>query len=332
MKMVKTVVFRISVVTFFVAALLALPSISLSQEACPALDCDCASLPDIHWRDVCYKEETKLKRQCVANASQPSGYCLVHGPSAKPLPMALDPAGVTILPEARITQHHEKNTQLYWSVRSDFDLFKQFIKVKAYAEAKQLFNGLDKNIEKLFTGQRQVTISFETIDKRRKARSLWAEYADQNQEAAKMLHEFGEELWGQRKVDGNAARDKALRILSLKLLRAASKAYEMAGYGYSTAAQDKNAALAWRDASEVSLSMLRYKSVEGAPESHINYYSNQVAVRLFRSGYHWQILERSDDADNALRASREYYVGKQYLINDLLNGRDREDEAAIAEF
>ncbi|MBX2859099.1 MAG: hypothetical protein KTR17_10580 [Cellvibrionaceae bacterium] len=311
---------RVSFFILSIAACFAFPIGAVAADNCPAVDCDCASLPKEHWRSVCYKEESQLKRQCIANSSQPLGYCLVHGPAAKPLPLAVEMTEVSVLPESKLEQAQENSRQVYWSLRSDFDMFEDFIRIEAYKEAKVVFDVFGKNLDALFSNQRQLTKSFASLNKERKARNLWYGYAGKSISMAESLRKLGLKLLKKRNADNDSSRERALGILALKALRSSSKAFEMAAQSYTSAGADKKAAFVWRDASAVSLAILKYKRAEGAPDSHLNYYSNQVAVRLFRTGYHWQLVERPDDAFNALRDSRNYFLNKSYLISTLLDG------------
>jgi len=293
-----------------------------ANNACPPVDCDCASLPTASWKTACIKHERKLVAQCVKNGGTPLDYCSIQGPSARPVPAALKFKAAPVLFGQEISSYHKQVDTLIWSIGSDMNDFRGLINAGSFSEAQGIVNIIDRNLDTLFTKQRQVTISHSSGDNLKDAQNAWRKYSKKNLRKAEELFSLGRDLWERNKIAETASQSKSLRLLSMKILRMSSKTYEMAAYSYANANMSSKSAEVWRDAAETSKTIMEYKSLTNSPRSHVNYYAKQAAMRLFRASYHWQIDARPKQALAALSASREFVLEKE-LISKIL--RDYEN-------
>lgn len=318
----KPAIYNLSRMIVGVSCVLFLPA-SYAASSCPAINCDCPSLPNESWQLVCSVHEGKIKDACVKNGNQPTDFCAIHGPSARPLPLVLELGDVTLLPEDEIKQVHKQAATMYWSIHTDMETAATLAKEGKYGESIGTLKIVDRNLDTLFTMQRQVTISHEVNEDTGRAISAWKDYSGDTLKEAENMFKIGKMMWDQ-KDEGDVKHKKAYPILSTKVLRMASKAYEMAAYAYSGAKKDDDAAKVWRDASDVSKVIMDHKIAEKAQSAHIDYYRKQAAMRLHRASYHWMMDNEEEDAKVSLQASVEYMENKNAL-SDLLKEPGEEE-------
>jgi len=291
--------------------------------SCPAVQCDCTSLPTESWRVTCSVQEKKLVNQCIANAGTPTDYCIVHGPSGFPVPVALEldqhSFGQT---DNGIDEEIKLSEAVQWALHSDTESFNRLVKLKSYAKAGAVLKIIDRNLATIFNKQRKISLAYEMNDDYDNAEKVWKSNSEQTLVKAERMKAVGVSLWKKRSSGVDAETDKALRILSLKMLRTTSKAYEVVARGYANAGLDEEAAKSWKSASDVSSTILAHRRSDAAPKKHIEYYSKQAAMRLMRASYYWEMGKRPEDAQNSIKMAGQFVTEKD-MINSLLTERER---------
>ncbi|SMF64321.1 hypothetical protein SAMN02745866_04144 [Alteromonadaceae bacterium Bs31] len=295
------------------------------SEICPAVACDCGSLPLPEWKATCADFEKAIKKSCAANGNSPIDYCSIHGPSAKPLPLAVTFSNLAVLSLAGVEAKHSSVAVLYWSVHKDIDTLKKKVSALFFKEGLELVSVMDRNIDTLFDTQRQVTMSWLVYEQEKEATAAWKMYSDDTLKMSDNLAEYGDELWQAYKVTENPGAKKAYKILAFKVWRLSGKAYEMSAYAYSGSDKNKNAASAWAKGADVAKSILNAKQETKAKPSHINFYRYQAASRLHRASYHFALLENSEDALQMLSQASEISPGNELLA---LIAKEENAEAA----
>jgi len=306
---------------------LAMAAYGQKTEICPQIDCDCGTLPSEQWQTACSSHERQIKQRCAGNNNVPLDFCSVHGPAATPLPLALKFTEVSVLPEAELDREHKSAANFYSSVYQDLTTMKTKVSALRFKEALSLAKNIDHNIESLFALQRRVTMSWLVYEKSSDAVSAWRNYADDSEEMAQELYDYGQELWGKYSEANNDAAKKAYKVLTFKILRNAGKGYEMAAYGYSGGERSKKAAEVWMEAANVSKTVLAAKKESNADSSHINFYQYQVASRLHRASYHYAIDSENSEALKVLTLAQE--VVPQNNLAALIKVEEEKEASAL---
>ena len=303
--------------------------VSAESEQCPAIDCDCGSLPREAWIETCKAHELDIKANCVANGNTPADYCSLHGPSAKPLPLAMDFAETTVLVEEELSVKAAEIEALYKASFTDLASMKLKVSSLQFKEALALLKSLDSNADALFSLQRQVTTSWLVYENVGEATSAWRDYAGSSSDIAVKYFAYAEELWGKYSNTTNPAVKKAHKVMAFRLLRIAGKTFEMSAYAYAGADKNKNAAKTWSQASDVSKVILAAKQESGAAVSHINYYRYQTAARLHRASYYWAVEGKQNDALKTLTDARD--ISPMDELSELIALEESQEEDSVVD-
>lgn len=280
-------------------------SLAAAQDNCPAVNCDCASLPNEAWQNVCSSHETAIKAACVENKNVPKDYCGVHGLAATPLPLLTEFTDVEVVSRSEISSLNNKVAAMYWSLHADLDLAGEAIKAGKYGRGQEVLKLMDDNIDNLFRVQRQVTTSFIAYEEEGDAEKAWADYSEDSLNMAQNIEKFGKKMLSQHESAEGKAK-KAYRILGVKALRMAGKAYEHTAHAYVQDRQHDEAAKAWKKASAISKVILESKIASKADQAHIDYYRFQTASRLHRASLHRLLDGEEKDAKKDIEASQEF--------------------------
>lgn len=298
---------------------------AFAQDACPAVNCDCASLPNETWQNVCSSHEAAIKKACVANKNIPKDYCGVHGLAATPLPLLTELSDVEVVSRSEISSLNQKVAAMYWSLHADLDLAGEAIKEGKYGRGQEVLKLMDDNIDNLFRVQRQVSTSFIAYEEEGDAENAWEDYSEDSLKMAKDIDRFGVKMLKEHESAEGKAK-KAYRILGVKALRMSGKAYEHAAYAYVQDRQHDDAAKIWKRASEVSKLILESKIASGAEQAHIDYYRFQTAARLHRASLHQLLDGEEKDAKKQLEASKEFMDDPSHVEGLLVEPEPEEGE------
>ncbi|SMF64328.1 hypothetical protein SAMN02745866_04145 [Alteromonadaceae bacterium Bs31] len=291
--------------------LLAVQAFAQKAEVCPAISCDCGSLPKPEWQATCEDHETKIKKNCAANANTPADYCSLHGPSAKPLPLAIEFSNISVISEQDLPQQSAKVSQLYSASDNAIKLLKAKLSSYYFKEGLAVSKELDATFDELFDAQRAVTMSWLLHEEEKEALSAWRSYSERSLERAEILSAYSAELWNNYLVEKNGAAKKAYKVLAFKVWRVAGKAYEMSAYAFSGADKSEQAAEAWLSGAGVSQAVLEAKQASQAKASHINFYKYQAASRLHRASYYFALEGEAEDALKTLAMANDVSPGNE---------------------
>ncbi len=283
------------------------------SEVCPAISCDCTSLPKAEWQATCADHEKQIKKRCAANKNKPMDYCSIHGPMGTPLPLAMRFTNVAVLPEKDVTAAHKSLDGMYASVHADLATMKKKASSLSFKEALQLAKTLDETINRIFETERQVAMSWLVYEQQKDAVGAWRSYAGDSLDMAEQFTEFADEMWQAYGSENHDGAKKAYKILAFKVWRLAGKAHEMSAYSYAGANKSKKAAKAWSLAADISKVVLAAKQSSKAKLSHINFYRFQAASRLHRASYHFSVTGDSEEALKMLSAANDVSPGDELL-------------------
>lgn len=317
------------------AATLLLGSLkAFALEQCPAIDCDCGSLPDKSWVSICSQHETTIKQRCADNGDTPADYCLVHGENAHPLPLSLSTSDADEAKVANPRDIYENIEAMHRTVNGYLDEAKSAEKQGKYALTLERLKLIDSIVDRAFDQQKLVEASLiKQGETGKRVKLSWAKYASDDTKYALQLKEYGDELIASISEADNAKQQKIYRILAQKTYRLAGKRLEHIGYNYGKAGSHKRAAKAWQDASEVSVKLAGINREYGGKASSIKFSEFQTAARLHRASYHWLLGKAGKNATQALQESQQYVDRDgQRNIEMLVNSKSFSDqEQAISE-
>lgn len=323
----KRLIYLFSKIKFFVSLLLigfGLPAVA--QDSCPAVDCDCGSLPTKQLKSVCFVTEIQLKKACDENEGKPTSYCTISGLKGSPLPLSIELQEITYAQKDQISGLNKQVAALYWSLRTDNDSADEAITSSKFGQAQEILRTMDSNIDNLFNIQRRVTESWVMMDQTRRAKKAWKDYLKDSKDAAEKMNKSGLAL-----LDGRASEEpdvqRAYVILGQEFLSMSGRMYEQIGYGYSQIDKLSDAAKSLKIASEISKTIYELKATEKAKPAHVEFYRNQTAARLHRASVYWITAKKEKEAQAELQASTKFFDSNAQF-NELLK---KEEEKAAQE-
>ncbi|MFL0799927.1 MAG: hypothetical protein K6L80_05725 [Agarilytica sp.] len=275
-----------------------------SAKNCPAINCDCSSILNENWIKACATHEERIKKACVANSNTPKDYCSVHGPNARPLPLAIEFSEFNLDPSTDVDVLNEKVASLYWAIHADSLEAKEAFEEKSYARSMQILKLIDSNIDNLFEMQQKVSFVYLSRDDAGKAAGYWKKYAGDTNKYAKKIQALGMSIYDQYPSATSKKEKKIFGVLSQKALRMAGKGYEHSGYAGGQAEQHKKAARAWKSAAEIAGTLTEMNRALGAKAGAIKFSEFQAAARLHRASYHWMLNESTKTSVEVLNASK----------------------------
>ncbi len=283
-------------------------------EICPAINCDCSTLPTEKWVQVCRQYEAHIKDECAANANTPKNYCSIHGEKGFPVALAIEPSREKAADIAvREPKEVEKKIEvIVWALQSDLSTAEKMIEKTQFAKASQMLKLIENNLDNVFqyyeSLEAAIIVSDKNEDAKQKAISkLWVDYSDKVLEFAVNMEKFSSML----EVDVKHAETPKLRkiygVLATRAFRVTGKAYEHGGYSYGKALDHEDAAKSWRLAADVSVHLVDFGKTNSVSDSGLRYNELQAAARLQRASYHW-MLENEEEGANALLQKSQVYV------------------------
>lgn len=299
-----------------------LTTLARGAEVCPAINCDCSSLPDEQWVKVCAQHESRIKKSCAANANTPKDYCLVHGVNAKPLPLAIQFSEFSVDRKTDTSGIEEKIRALYWAIKTDTTAAGGAILTESYPRALQILKLIDSNIDNLFEQQQQLSAVFIADKKEKKVRGSWKEHATGTHEFSTALVKLGTDIAAKTKTAASAKEKKIFNLLSQKTLRMAGKGLEHSAFAYGQAEKHQDSAKAWKSSADVAVQLSDISKTTGGSINNIKFAEFQAAARLHRASYHWLLDNDLKDSQQGLRESqlfvdREGQKTLENLVEDL---------------
>ncbi len=294
---------------FSLAIYATVASNSHGVEQCPAVDCDCSSIPNGQWAEVCLQHQALMKSECVANANTPKDYCLIHGPAAKPLPLAIE--------FSELVLDDVDAEVLKGDVKNRFDVIDTAVQIGAallarhdYGAAWKVLKSAEAKIEALFEQQRKVEAVMVASGKDKKMRESWRGFSKEALKVARQLDEMGKSLIADIGLSKDKKKKKMLAVLSQRMLRIAGRKYEHSAYALARGGRHKQAAKIWEAAADASVRIASVRIALSGSGNSAKYAEYQAAARLQRASYHWLLSEDEDASNKSLKESQKY-VGRR---------------------
>lgn len=298
------------------------------QQSCPAVNCDCTSLPREAWQDYCYAHELRIKKSCVANNNVPNEYCSLHGPGATPLPLALKAAESPVLSKDIIPEAQQNLVKQFRAMDSEISLLRNKVSSLWFAESINILKKMDETLDQLYQQQIRVSSSWLVYEDEGEARSTWNEFAKSSEPLAEIWREYGDLVWDMYLKEASPQAKQAYRVIAFRVIRLSGKAYEMAATGFGHTGKFKRAAKTWSVAADVAKVVMQHKTESGAPASHVTFYSYQASSRLHRATYYWALEANEDNVLQALAQAQEL-SGKDDMHQLLIAAEERKDEESV---
>ncbi len=316
--------------TYFVVILFCVADSAFAAEQCPAIDCDCDSLPNSQWLEVCKQHEIRIKRQCVANSNTPRDYCSIHGLNAKPLPLAIKFNEFHVDETVDVDTLKAKVSALYWEVKSNAEEAKESFDNGDFPRTMQILKLTDPLLDSLFGHQQKVEAAYLARVQDNIISTTWKDYSDSTLEHARFLDDFGVEIASRIGSAGSAREKKIYSVLAKKSLRLAGKAYEHSGFASARAGKEKKSAEVWKMASGVSARISGINKLVGAKKEVIKYSELQTAARLHRASYHYLMANQRDESTKWLKRSQMFVNREEHrYIDNLVNALEKNDPDGV---
>lgn len=293
-----------------------------STEHCPAINCDCNSLPNLQWAEVCVAHEDFIKQACVENGNTPRDYCLVHGLNGRPLPLTIGFSEYEVDASTDVKQLNERISRLSLNLRTSMTEAKEDLVEKKYKRTLQILKLQDSNIDNIFQFQQQIDAFYIAGDKTKKMKKAWKRYSEDAQSYAEGFFNFGLELHAKSEAAATDKEKAIYGVLARKALRMAGKGYEQAGFAFARSEQHKKAAQAWKTSSNVANNLIEINKLNEKEFKNIKFIEFQVAARLHRSSLHWLLngnIEKSiaDLKESQLYVDRDGQQNLEALVNNI---------------
>lgn len=301
---------------------------AIAAEQCPAINCDCASLPNQNWVSTCRAHEIRIKTACVANSNTPKDYCAIHGLNAKPLPLAMKLSSSAFDASLDTEALKEKISSLYWAIESNTTKALEGVESKRYGRSLKILKLIDSNVDTVFELEQQLTSAFSERKDKKKARAAWKKYARDTNEFAINLKSFGTAIYAKIASAESSKQKKIFSVLSQKTLRMAGKGFEHSGYAFGKTRKHKQSARTWSLAADIAKNLAVINKELGANKNNVRYAEFQAAARLHRASYHWAVNENTKDSLAVLKDSQSYLGHEAQKNLDALLRTESERENA----
>lgn len=273
-----------------VIAFLFLLPFTLQAQECPALKCDCDSIPNPEWRNQC--EQFSGSNRC--DGPKTSNYCPVAGFAAVALPLSV----VKVVEDdiADLDKGIEKLKLLSWAIREDNSAA---VTLQSRGELKAALakrKGESSKRRQLYKASLDVARYYFQQGRDGEARDLFAGLVARNLKDAELSTQAGLALWQAR---GDHGSPKVAEILAQRIMRNASLEAEMAADFSRRSQQYEDASLYWAQSAEITDQLLTWKREQGAKAKIIDFYQQSSAARWYQSALMALVDE---DEDRALEA------------------------------
>lgn len=274
-------------------------AVAYGQTLCPAIDCDCAAMPDEKWQGICLAHERAIKQECVTHNDTPQNYCRLHGPLGKPIAVSTK---ASELPELKSLssddiKSKEKMAQTsQWSIQQDFVTATEYQKEGSIKKAYQISNILESNAQRLFLLQREAVHGWATSENVNRARELAQKYSTQWGEFSKSLEEFSDALLTHANQTDDELSSQQYQKMGFKVARFAATVLEYSAFVQVEADMQKEVAGVWQQAASVSEQLVNRAVAVGLDDKYVKYYREQASARWHRATYHWLLSQQEQES------------------------------------
>ncbi|WP_086931286.1 hypothetical protein [Agarilytica rhodophyticola] len=320
--MIKYLVSSLTVVVALTLTTYAPSAKSQSSEQCPAINCDCNSLPNVQWALVCNAHEDFIKNACVENGNTPKDYCLVHGLDGRPLPLTIKFSEFEVDDSINVKELDERIDRLVLNIQAGINEAREDVAEKKYKRTLQILKLQDSNIDNIFQLQQQIDAYYIAINKAKKMRRSWKKYSESAELYAAGFRDLGMDLSANIEQSQTDKERAIFSLLSRKALRIAGKGFEHSGHAYAKFNQHSKAAEAWKISSDVATSLIEINKLNTNEYKNIEFIEFQAASRLHRSSLHWLIdgnIEKSiaDLRESQLFVNRDGQQNLESLVSNI---------------
>ncbi len=286
----------------FVFSLLMLASgarLLAAEDICPAVACDCAALPEADWRKECLRAEAALKSSCAANNNQPKGFCALHGPSAKPLPLAAELTAVETTRDAAAIELLEQQLgTALWSLRDDLTSLQKFMEQNNFNSISQAARFFDTHTDEAFLLQQRIVASRQAAGDTNRAEAGANRYAKTVKTLAEDNIKLSDKIWNQAANSAGEPR-RYQQTLAQRLLRISGKLYEQQAHVYVSIGDVSQAAKVWQEAARLDEHQVKLEAAGTNKAEYLTYYKLQASARWNRASYYWASAKSNTKARDA---------------------------------
>jgi hypothetical protein len=272
---------------------------ALAQDLCPKVACDCAALPNFDWAKECLAVESQLKTACVLNNREPKGFCGIHGPNAKPVPLAVTAPQPVLVSGDLKPLRDQLNTAL-WSLKDDLASLHTATGAAQLDKAAPLARLFDDHLDQAFSLQTQLMLGFKARSQLGQAEDVGEDFVKAYSPLLSQLATLAEALRATAATGDKGA--KSPFSLSQRLQRSLGKAHEQQAWVLAQLGEAAEAAKALQAAARVSEAQVRAEQMATQKLQYISYYQQQASARWYRASFYW--AESKNDAQ-AMSARRQ---------------------------
>lgn len=274
----------------------------IAEPSCPALSCDCSSIPNEAWRTECQQFEKHALTVCSTDPKRYS-HCRVAGLEASSLSLsvsALTGSNVTD-PVAAL----EQSRLLSWSIREENSAAVSLQDRGEYAAAltkRKRENQLRRQLYKLSLG---LAGYYELSGEFKQRDNLLSVLSERNHEDAQLAHSMALSLWQSIAEAGDASTVRVRSALAQRMLRNAGDEMELAAHSMQQIDELRDSVELWQDSARFTAQLLSWKREQGAKPEAIEFYRQRAAARWYQAAL-TALLD--GDEDVALEAKRRSSV------------------------
>lgn len=262
----------------------------------------------------------------MANNNVPREYCSLHGPAAKPLPLAISTEDVGVVDRAGIASAQQQVSNLLKAMEGDISLLRNKVSSLWFADSIEILKKIDGNMDTLYATQRQIDASWKVFQEVDEAKDSWSDFAKGTEPLAEIWREYGSQLWEMYEQEASPQAKTAYKVIAFRVMRLSGKSYEMAAVGNGRAGKFRKSAKLWTQAAQESQVVMERKFSSGAKTSHVAFYRYQASSRLNRASYYWALDNNEGNVLEALAQAQK--LSGQEEMRTLLVAEEQEDDSS----
>ncbi|WP_394202827.1 hypothetical protein [Marinagarivorans algicola] len=276
---------------------------------CPAVKCDCGAIKSTSWQQRCLAAELKVKQHCAANQGVPKQYCTLHGPDATPIAITVARPAVPATTAKTLRLHQRQASVLMWSIKDDLDNVRGREQEQSFGDALQVLKLLDRNIERLYLTQYRAAEGERQRVSDNAAEAIWREYREELGDLVVAFHGYAKVLWSKMHTVKEPAKQKAYRILAMRVGRSASTLSEQYAQAYAGEGNAEGAAKAWQHSALIASDLMAKEQATSNSRKRVAYYRYQSAARWNRASFYWMETTKTDQLTHSIQTAELLLTG-----------------------
>ena len=316
---------KVSILGTLILALTVSLQVSAANPQCKTINCDCSALGNDAWKSSCQAQEQQLIARCQSGkAKSISGsYCLVSGPAASPVALALSAPTAGGKGAENKEEASRKVASLLWALREDLGFALDKLNSNQKVEAMQVLAISNENVRNLYAVQTDMTSSVMPDDERG-ARKSWRDFAKDVSDLANFWSKSLADLVQKNAASKDPKEQAKLNEFLTRALVINGEQYELSATGYANAGNHGKSALMWKAAADNAKTQLDNAKGRGDLEQQ-KFLRYLAATRLNRASYHSAMDDNNELAQEMLMNSQQMATDQKFL-DAILNAK--EDDAA----